>query len=266
MSMKPKAQVSILDSLVAHKQAVLERKRQALPLEAVRERALARPASAYRPFAQALRQDGLRVIGEIKRKSPSTGAIAPDLVPALWAKRYEEAGVCALSVLTTEEGFGGSDADMQEARAACDLPVLRKDFLTTPWEIYESAALGADAVLLIARIVPSGTLSELVDLALSLGIEPLVEIFSAQELELARSLPATLIGINNRDLATFSVDGTRAASLGASLGAHQIPISLSGILGKADIDPLRQAGITRFLIGEGLSRANDPKAFMEGLT
>jgi indole-3-glycerol phosphate synthase len=264
--------MSILDTLVEHKQSVLRSRSAVLPLEAVRERALARSTQgkgSYRPFAQVLAQKDsqkqLKVIGEIKRKSPSKGEIAPDLVPSIWARRYEEAGVCALSVLTTELGFGGSDQDLAQARAACSLPVLRKDFLTTPYEIYESAMLGADAVLLIVRILQPELLSELVELALGLGLEPLVEVYTTNELPQVRDLPARLIGINNRDLGSFSVDKQRAADLFGGLGAHQIPISLSGILGPQDLAPLWKAGITRFLIGEGLSKAADPKAFMSGL-
>jgi indole-3-glycerol phosphate synthase len=261
--------MSILDTLVEHKQAVLRARLATTPFEAVCEKALTRGKGSFRPFAQALAQDpaqeGIRIIGEIKRKSPSKGEIAPDLVPSLWARRYEEAGVCALSVLTTELGFGGSDQDLLEARAACSLPVLRKDFLTHPYEIYETAALGADAVLLIVRIIRPALLGALVELAFALGLEPLVEIYSASELPVVKSLPAKFIGINNRDLGSFSVDKRRAADLFGGLGPHQIPVSLSGILGPEDMLPLRKAGITRYLIGEGLSKAADPKAFMSKL-
>jgi indole-3-glycerol phosphate synthase len=265
--------MSILDTLVEHKQTVLHSRSVTLPLDAVREKAISRNKGSYRPFAQTLAQEApenqknpLKIIGEIKRKSPSKGEIAPGLVPSLWARRYEEAGVCALSVLTTELGFGGSDQDLVEARDACSLPVLRKDFLTTPYEIYESAALGADAVLLIVRILEPKRLGELVELALSLGLEPLVEIYAASELPLVKDLPATLIGINNRDLSSFTVDKNRAADLFGGLGSHQIPISLSGILSRSDLEPLWNAGITRYLIGEGLSKAKDPKEFIGQLS
>lgn len=257
--------MSPLERIVIHKQAQLAELKRACPLAQMQALAAARPVADFRPFAETLAKPGLRVIGEIKRASPSKGDIAPDLDPAQWAAKYEQGGVCALSVLTEDSGFKGSPADLQAARSAVRIPVLRKDFLFDEYQVYESVAMGADALLLIVRILDQATLVRLVDLSLKLGIAPLVEIHEDSEVERVRYLPCQLIGINNRNLGSFTMDMDRASTLGARLAAHQIPIALSGILGVDDMRPMQDAGITRFLIGEALSKAEDPGEFLKSL-
>lgn len=254
-----------LERIVEHKKAQLRVQEGLLPLADLQALAMQRPSSDFRPFAATLAKPGLRVIGEIKRASPSKGDIAPDLNPGELAIRYEKGGVCALSVLTEDSGFKGSPADLQAARAAVSIPVLRKDFLFTEYQIFESVAMGADALLLIVRILDDATLVRLVDLCLKLGVEPLVEIHDDSEVARVKHLPCTLIGINNRNLGSFTMDMERASTLGARLAPHQIPIALSGILGVDDMKPMQEAGITRFLIGEALSKSVDPAAFLAEL-
>ena len=254
--------MSPLERIVIHKRNQLAELKERCPLARMQEEAQGRLQSDFRPFAQTLLQPGLRVIGEIKRASPSKGDIAPDLDPAALALGYEHGGVCALSVLTEDSGFKGSPADLVAARAAVSIPVLRKDFLFDEYQIFESVAMGADALLLIVRILDQPTLVRLVDLSLKLGIEPLVEIHDDSEVERVRHLPCRLIGINNRNLGSFTMDMERASTLGARLASHQIAISLSGILRPEDMEPMREAGITRFLIGEALSKSKDPAAFL----
>lgn len=257
--------MSALERIVEHKKQQLAQLKSALPIERMQKLAAARPRSDFRPFADSLLQPGLRIIGEIKRASPSKGDIAVDLDPAMHAIRYEQSGICALSVLTEDSGFKGSPADLQAARAACRLPVLRKDFLFDDYQVFESVAMGADALLLIVRILDQITLIRLVDLSLALGIEPLVEIHADEEVERIRHLPCRLIGINNRNLGSFTMDMERASTLAQRLGPHQVPISLSGILGSDDLQPMWRDGITRFLIGEALSKAADPNSFIRSL-
>lgn len=181
------------------------------------------------------------------------------------AIRYEQSGVCALSVLTEDSGFKGSPADLQAARAACRLPVLRKDFLFDDYQVFESVAMGADALLLIVRILDQATLTRLVGLSLELGIEPLVEIHADEEVERVKHLPCRFIGINNRNLGSFTMDMDRATTLSQRLSSQQVAISLSGILGTGDMIPMWKNGITRYLIGEALSKAEDPETFVRSL-
>lgn len=257
--------MSALERIVEHKKQQLAQLKSALPMARMQKLAAARPSSDFRLFATSLLKPGLQIIGEIKRASPSKGDIAPDLDPAMHAIRYEQSGVCALSVLTEDSGFKGSPADLQAARAACRLPVLRKDFLFDDYQVFESVAMGADALLLIVRILDQATLTRLVGLSLELGIEPLVEIHADEELERVKHLPCRLIGINNRNLGSFTMDMGRATTLAQRLSSQQVAISLSGILGIDELKPMWQNGISRFLIGEALSKAEDPEIFIRSL-
>lgn len=257
--------MSALERIVAHKKAQLAEQKKHTSLADMQDMAFARPSHDFRPFATSLLQPGIHVIAEIKRASPSKGDIAPDLDPATLALEYEYGGACALSVLTEDSGFKGSPADLKAARAAVHIPVLRKDFIFEEYQIYESVALGADALLLIVRLLEQSTLVRFVDICLKMGIEPLVEIHDDSEVERVRHLPCRLIGINNRNLGSFTMDMQRATTLGHQLGAHQVPISLSGILEPADAQPMITAGITRFLIGEALSKSSQPQDFIKKL-
>ncbi len=235
------------------------------PLAELRSRAESTRADR-RPFASALQAAGpVGIIAEIKRASPSKGDLAPTLDPAALARAYEAGGAACLSVLTEPHYFKGSPADLVAARAACSLPVLRKDFLFCDYQLCESAAMGADAVLLIARILPESELARLLALASELGLDALVEAASSEEVKTACQLGASLIGINTRDLQTFEMDPDRATRLAPPPAPGRIVISLSGVSTRADIDRQLAAGISRFLVGESLMRASDPAAALRRL-
>ncbi len=221
-----------------------------------------------RSFLNALETpgpSGVNIIAEIKRASPSKGAICPDLDPGTLAKAYEEGGAAALSVLTDGPHFQGSADDLKKARAATALPVLRKDFLISAYQIYEAAAMGADAVLLIARILSRQQLRDLLHLAHELHMDALVEIHSEEDYAAAHNAKARLIGINNRNLATFDTDIRTAMHLAGLLQAGEIPVAASGIGSREDIVSATAAGIRNFLIGESLVRARDAAAFLREL-
>ncbi|MEJ5359885.1 MAG: indole-3-glycerol phosphate synthase TrpC [Desulfobacterales bacterium] len=249
----------LLARITAAKRSAVEEAARRLPRTQLERMAAARPAP--RPFAAALSRpgpSGVNCVAEIKRASPSRGLLREDLDPARLARAYEAGGAAALSVLTEERFFRGSTRDLLAARAATALPVLRKDFLFCEWQLLESAALGADAVLLIARILEKQELSALLRLASSLGMAALVEVFSAEDLEAAAEAGAVLIGINNRDLATFTVDPGHTLRLLPRLRRGQIPLAASGIRSRADIERGLAHGVFNFLIGESLVVAEDP--------
>ncbi len=244
--------------LAARRAAVAEAERR-LPRRQLERMAAARPA--LRPFAAALSRpgpSGVNCVAEIKRASPSRGILRENLDPARLARAYEAGGAAAVSVLTEERFFRGSTHDLLAARAATALPVLRKDFLFCEWQIFESAALGADAVLLIARIVEPTELRALLQLASELGMAALVEVFRAEELETAAEAGAVLVGINHRDLATFAVDPGRTEALLPRLRPGQIALAASGIRSRTDIERYLACGVFNFLIGESLVTAEDP--------
>jgi len=218
-----------------------------------------------RPFMGNLERPGINIIAEIKRASPSKGLICPDLNPAKYALDYEKGGAAALSVLTDTPYFQGSFEDLKIARAAVSLPVLRKDFLISSYQIYESLILGADAVLLIARILSREQLRDYLNLCKEVKLDALVEVHSEQEIEAATFAGAELVGINNRNLSSFETDIKNAIRMVSLLSPGQIPVAESGIRGKEDIEILRKAGIGNFLIGESLVRASDPQAFLKSL-
>jgi indole-3-glycerol phosphate synthase len=221
-----------------------------------------------RPFFEKLAQpgkSGINIIAEIKRASPSKGPIRLDLNPAAYAAEYEAGGACAISVLTDEKFFRGSLEDLKAARAASTLPVLRKDFIISPYQIYESVLAGADAVLLIARILDKTRLRALLDLCGQLDVDALVEIHSKDDAVSAAFAGARLIGINNRDLSSFKTDVHTAGRLASLLGPDQVAVAASAIQCREDIDQNLQAGIFNFLIGESLVRADDPKLFLRSL-
>lgn len=242
-------------------QTILDAKREEVaaaakrvPEALLRERAEARGKG--RSLVERLsRSEGrlANVIAEVKRRSPSKGPLRPDLDPAALARSYEA------GVLTDGPFFGGSTEDFRMARGAVSLPVLRKDFVLSTYQVYETAALGADAMLLIVRAVPFEFLRDGIALARELGMDVLVETHSAPEVELAIEAGAVIIGINNRDLATFRTDIRKSAELASLLGPGQVAVAESGVSGRADIETLMDAGIRSFLIGESLVRADDPK-------
>jgi indole-3-glycerol phosphate synthase len=222
-------------------------------------------AGSLRPAA-GLGPGGPAVIAEIKRRSPSKGPLASDLVAGVLAKSYAAAGAACISVLTNQEFFGGSAQDLAEARAAVELPVLRKDFTVSSADVCDARLMGADAVLLIVAALSPGELTELVQLARHLGLDALVEVHDEAEAELALSVGAEMIGVNQRDLVTFSVDTERAVRVSASLPGTVVRVAESGIRNRDDVMRLAEAGFDAVLVGEALVTAPDPAAALASLT
>jgi indole-3-glycerol phosphate synthase len=245
-----------LARIAAHKREEVLRRVAARPLDAVRE--AARSAPPARDFEGALRGPAPRLIAEIKRVSPAKGELNRALSPTDMARTYAAAGAHALSVLTDEEFFKGSDADLLEARAAVALPVLRKDFVVSPYQVYEARALGADAVLLIVALLGPGQLAELHLLARELGMAALVEVHAPAEVEPALAAGACVVGINNRDLTTFQVDLAATEAVRPLLPPEVLVVSESGIATAADTRRVLAAGATAILVGEALVTAPDP--------
>ncbi len=214
-------------------------------------------AGPVRDFAAALKA-GLwpRIIAEIKRASPSRGVLNHSLDPADLARRYAAGGACALSVLTEGEHFQGRPEDLKSARQAVDLPVLRKDFLLEPWEIYASRAMGADAVLLIVAALSDELLAEMLSLVGKLGMAALVEVHDEDELDRALPLNPSLVGINNRNLTSFQVDRKISQKLGARLPSSVVRVSESGFFSRLELEELPE--MDAFLVGESLVTAEDP--------
>lgn len=198
------------------------------------------------------------VIAEIKKASPSKGVIREHFVPAELARSYELGGAACLSVLTDVDFFQGSDSYLQQARAATNLPVIRKDFLVDEYHIYEARALGADCVLLIVAALEAAKLKELNLLAHELGMDVLVEVHDERELDLALQLPNKLVGINNRNLHTFEVSLDTTYKLLETIGNERIVVTESGILSPADVQAMRAKNVNAFLVGEAFMRAEDP--------
>ncbi len=241
--------------LTAHRDRAAADDRPLAPLVA---EARARPLP--RGFAAALRgAEGLAVIAEVKRRSPSKGDLAAGLDPATTARAYERGGATCLSVLTDVEFFGGSPADLQAARAATQLPVLRKDFTVSPADVCDARLMGADAVLLIAAALSDGELAELHALAVDVGLDALVEVHDEAELARALAAGATLVGVNQRDLVTFEVDSDRAVRVGAVMPPTVVRVAESGVRGPEDAAALAAAGFDAVLVGELLVTAGDPE-------
>lgn len=212
-----------------------------------------------------LQQNSPAIIAEIKKASPSKGVIREDFNPAEIAIDYENAGAACLSVLTDVDFFQGADVYLQEARAAVSLPVIRKDFMIDPYQIVESRAMGADCVLLIVSALSESELESLNRLALSIGLDVLVEVHNREELELALKLPNTLIGINNRNLHTFDVSLDTTFSLLADIPKDKIVVTESGILEKSDVALMQEKGVNSFLVGESFMRADSPGQKLKSL-
>jgi indole-3-glycerol phosphate synthase len=247
---------NFLTRIAAHKREEISLRSSARPEAELR--AASRDAPPTRDFYDALRGPGVRLIAEIKRVSPAKGALNVGLSPASMATTYQAAGAHALSVLTDEAFFHGSDADLVAAREAVSLPVLRKDFVLSGYQLYEARAMGADAVLLIAALLPASELASLHQLARELGLAVLVEVHAAHEVPAALDAGATLVGINNRDLTTFAVDLGTTARVRPLLPATVTVVSESGIATPQDVRAVVEAGATAILVGEALVTAGDP--------
>ena len=253
--------MSVLDEILARTRAEVQERKRRFPL------GRSSPATVpARGFAAALARPGqVNVIAEIKRRSPSRGPIRVDAHPARIAQAYEEGGAAALSVLTDEAFFGGSIADLQEARRATRLPALRKDFIVDPYQVAESVLAGADAILLIVAALADGDLRALHALALESGLDALVEVHDRAELDRALAAGARVVGVNSRDLRTMTVDLGTAIALASAIPDDVVAVAESGIRTPADVVRLREAGYDAFLVGEQLMAQDDPGAALAAL-
>ncbi len=256
--------MDVLQRIVESTRAEVARRRQGVPANEL-EQALA-GRTEDRPFSEALVRPGISLIAEHKRRSPSAGPIRDGTTVGEVVRAYERGGAAAVSVLTEGANFGGSLEDLAEARAATRLPVLRKDFIVDPYQVTESVAHGADAILLIVAALPAHDLADLDALARELDLDVLVEVHDEDELETALELDADVIGINNRDLRDFSVDVERTVRLLADVPAGKTVVSESGIGSRAQLDELERIGVDAVLVGEALMRAADIEAACRDLT
>jgi len=259
--------INILTKILDRKREEVAERKQAASLADLLERAKAQEPA--RGFSAAIKRqiDNKRpaVIAEIKKASPSKGLIRPNFDPAAIAVSYAEYGATCLSVLTDIDFFQGADSYLQEARAACNLPVIRKDFMVDPWQIAESRAIGADCVLLIVAALSPAQLKELVSAAAELELDYLVEVHNRDELELALELKPTLVGINNRDLQSFKTSLNVTYNLLADIPDGVSVVTESGILVREDVEEMLQHGVYGFLVGESFMRAADPGAKLQEL-
>jgi len=260
----------ILDRIVEQKREEVAGRKRATPLAQVRDQARTQPAA--RDFPGALRNERPRgagrrvnVIAELKRKSPSKGEFPWHGDVARQARAYEQGGAKAMSVVTDGPFFGGSEALLQEARSHVGLPVIQKEFVIDPWQVHNARAIGADAVLLIAACLPGGQLADLAGLAQEVGIHTLVEVIDEEEVRRATEAGAVVMGVNNRDLRTFTVDLSRTERLIPLYRDDQVAVCESGIHTPADVARMLRAGVDAFLIGEALMTSADPAAHLTQL-
>jgi indole-3-glycerol phosphate synthase len=246
----------LLRIIEKRRESVAHRKR-VLPLVALKT-AAEKKAPAVRDFAAAITANRVNVIAELKKASPSRGVIREQFEPAKLAAELAEAGAAALSVLTEEDFFDGSLTNLKEARAAAEVPVLRKDFIFDPWQVWESRAAGADSFLLITAVLEPELLRELLDLGRQLGMEPLVEIHTREKLLEALDTGARIVGVNARDLTTFKVNLDLALELASEIPDSCIAVAESGIHSHEELERLSSAGFDAFLIGEQLMKNAQP--------
>ena len=253
----------MLDKIIAEKRKEVAQRKRSLPLSILKERIA--QIRAPLDFTAALSGDSTRLIAEVKRASPSRGVLCPDFDPVALAKSYAQAGAAAISVLTETNYFEGSIDHLVAIREAVNLPLLRKDFIFDPYQIYESRTYGADALLLIVAILSQEQLKELLSLGSSLGLSCLVEVHNESEVERALSSSAKIIGINNRDLATFAVDINTTYRLRPLIPKERIVVSESGVSRREDVEKLKEWGVNAVLVGEALITADDIPARMKEL-
>ncbi|HET8747108.1 MAG TPA: indole-3-glycerol phosphate synthase TrpC [Ramlibacter sp.] len=250
----------ILEKIVAVKREEVAAAKKKKSLEAMREDAFSRVLT--RDFEGALRgkiaAGQAAVIAEIKKASPSKGVLREDFIPADIAQSYAEHGAACLSVLTDRQFFQGQPDYLKQARASCDLPVLRKDFLIDPYQVYEARVMGADCILLIAACLADAQMAELEAVARSLDMAVLVEVHDAAELQRALKLRTPLVGVNNRNLRTFEVSLETTLGMLQDVPAEKLLVTESGILKREDVQKMRAAGVHAFLVGEAFMRAEDP--------
>lgn len=252
----------VLQQIVATKLEEVATAKKRVPLEAMRADAESRVLT--RDFVGAIRQrveaGRSAVIAEIKKASPSKGVLRENFIPADIAQSYAEHGAACLSVLTDRQFFQGQPDYLKQARASCDLPVLRKDFMVDPYQVYESRAMGADAILLIAACLDDARMAELEAIARSLDMAVLVEVHDVQELERGLRLRTPLIGVNNRNLRSFEVSLDTTLELRGRVPSDRVLVTESGIRDRSDVRRMREAGVNAFLVGEAFMRADDPGA------
>jgi indole-3-glycerol phosphate synthase len=252
----------ILKRIIARKREEVRERKAQLPQAALEDRlATSKPSRGFAArLEERVASGGAAVIAEIKRASPSKGLLRADLEPDQIARDYAVGGATCLSVLTDRDFFRGDDDDLIAARAACNLPVIRKDFVVDPYQVVEARALGADCILLIVACLDDEALRALAALASALGLDVLTEVHDAQELDRALAVPGRLIGINNRDLRTFAVDLRTTLDLVSRIPDDRVVVTESGIHSADDVALMRANGVNAFLVGESLMRAEDPGA------
>lgn len=254
---------TILSRIVESRRTDVARRRRIVPETVLR--IAAGKADTPRDFSGALARDSVNVIAEIKKASPSAGVLRREFDPVALARAFEQAGAAALSVLTEEENFRGALAHLRDARAAVSLPVLRKDFIMDPWQVWEARAADADSFLLIAAALDDATLATLLNLGRELGMEALVEVHTAEELERVLAAGARIVGVNNRNLHTLEVRVETSLDLIKLIPEDRIAVSESGLRSAEDWRKLRAAGFDAFLIGESLMREAEPGAALARL-
>jgi indole-3-glycerol phosphate synthase len=256
--------MSVLDRIVEDTRDEVHRRRESVPLARLEAALAERPEG--RPFQEALTRPGVSVIAEHKRRSPSAGPIREGASLTEIVLAYERGGAAALSILTEPFHFGGSLDDLRAARSASELPVLRKDFIVDPYQLYESAAAGADAILLIVAALEPDPLFELLREARALDLDAVVEVHDERELEVALDVEADVLGLNNRDLTDFSVDIERTYELLSDVPAGKTVVAESGFSRREQLDDLERVGVDAVLIGETLMRAPDVEEACRALT
>ena len=253
----------ILDRIIKTKRREVDHLKESTSLEALKK--AVRDLPYPRDFRKAISCRDCSIIAEVKKSSPSKGRIREDFDPIKIASIYEANGAAAISVLTDEEFFEGKNSYLSEIKETVSLPLLRKEFIIDPYQIYETRIIGGDAILFIAGLLEEKTLRQFIDLAESIGLSPLVEVHSREELDRALAAGAGIVGINNRNLKTFSTDLTTSLDLAPSIPGDRIVISESGIHTREDIATLMKKGIHAFLIGEALMKAPDIGKELRGL-
>jgi indole-3-glycerol phosphate synthase len=256
---------NILDRIVEARRASVAHRKRVLPDVALKM-AVEKKVAPPRDFPGALAQAGkINIISELKKASPSRGVIREEYAPAVLAASLEEAGAAALSVLTEEDFFSGSLGDLKEASRVTKIPILRKDFIVDPWQVWETRAAGADSFLLIAAVLHDAELRDLLDLGRTLKMEALVEVHSGEELQRVLDAGAQIIGVNNRDLRDFQVHLETSLSLADAIPEECIAVSESGLRTYDDLARLQRAGFDAFLIGEHVMQSADPAAALRAL-
>lgn len=257
--------MSFLEKIMDQKKLEVEAAQSSIPQKRLEEQAL-EVKVLKRNFAAAVTAQKVNIIAEVKRASPSKGLIDEHLDAALTAGHYEAGGAAAISVLTDETFFSGALLDLVHARLSSTLPVLRKDFTIDEYQIYEAAAYGADAILLIARILGAKQIRHYLNICDKLNITALVEVYDKTDALKIKNSNARFIGINNRDLDSFETNVNHALEIADLLDPHQIPVIASGIFNSSDLKPYVEKGINTFLVGESAVRAQDKAAFIKDLT